>query len=173
MARCSYNQVQDVIELECKLAAALDRPGATAAGVDDDDDEDDEDDEDGNGLDEWGSVSVSSSGSGSVTYSTYGESDDGDDWASAGGGGSADEGGARQRGAVAVQEARKQLRRLQSGASRADALAQVLGGRLALKHAGRLSHAGSSCAFVPRYVADPAALAPPARRKGARKWPGM
>jgi|AntAceMinimDraft_5_1070358.scaffolds.fasta_scaffold26925_2 hypothetical protein len=181
-------QVKDAIELERKLAAALDRPvaplnrnsssAAAVAGMDDDEDED----EDGNGLDRWGPVSFSSGGSGSVTYSTYGDSasDEDGDFATLEGGGDLDDdddygGGAQQqpRGAIAVQEARKQLRSLQSGASRTDALVKLLGGRLACKHAGRLSHGGSACAFVPRYLADPLALAPPVRLIGSRKWPGM
>jgi hypothetical protein len=148
--------------------------------------ENEDEDEDVNGLDRWGPVSFSSGGSGSVTYSTYGDSasDEDGDFAALEGSGDLDDddddddgygGGAQQqpRGAIAVQEARKQLRSLQSGASRTDALVKLLGGRLACKHAGRLSHAGSACAFVPRYLADPLALAPPVRLKGSRKWPGM
>ena len=168
--------MKDIIELERKLRAALDRSdsppnrgkryyvapragvagvGAAAAVTNADSDADSDSDEDV--LAKWGTVSYSSSGSGSVTYSTYGDSasdneeiGDSDD--------DGEGGGAHHRhsSAIAAQEARRQLRALPTGAKRI--FLSLLGGRLACLYGDSLSYGGKTCTFVPRYLTKPLSL---------------
>ena len=166
--------MKDIIELERKLNAAVDRSGkippnkskrippersttaATAAAALADVDSDADSDSDEDVLAKWGTIGYSSSGSGSITYSTYGDS--GSDNEDNGGLDGDDEGGLghhHHSSAIAVQEARRQLRTLQTGAQRTDVFLCLVGGRLSLQHGKSLSYGEKSCALVPIYLTNP------------------
>lgn len=116
---------------------------------------------DGNNDDASRDSTGSSDGSGSVTVSTFASS-----WSSLA---SCDrEADLLHLGrAATIDEARRQVKELEKTHDRLDTFLLLLGGRLAVKHRGILSHRGRQAPFIPAYVHDPATFNP-ARRKTAK-----